>query len=77
MAGKIFYRERLNAKEGAKTPRYRVIAVSGVELTIQAEHLRMAELEQIANSVHAELVHLHRGPKHQDARPETTAHTGA
>lgn len=77
MTGKIFYRERLNAKEGAKTPRYRVIAVSGIELTIHADHLRMAELEQIAQSVNAELVHLKRGPKHQDIRPETIAHTGA
>ena len=77
MAGKIFYRERLNAKEGAKTPRYRVIAVSGVDLTIHADHLRMVELEQIAKNVNAELVHLKRGPKHQDTRPETIADTGA
>lgn len=77
MAGKIFFRERLSAKEGAKTPRYRVIAVSGIDLKVYADHLRMVELEQIAQSVNAELVHLQRGPKHQGVRSETGAELGA
>jgi hypothetical protein len=77
MAGKIFYRERLNAKEGAKTPRYRVIAVSGVDLKIYADHLRMVELEQIAQTINAELVHLKRGPKHLDTRAEADVELGA
>lgn len=77
MAGKIFYRERLNAKEGAKSPRYRVIAVSGIDLKVYADHLRMVELEQIAQAVNAELVHLQRGPKHQGVRSEKNAEQGA
>ena len=71
MAGQIFYRERLNAREGAKTPRYRIVAVSGVDLKVYADHLRMAELKQIALATNADLVHLQRGPKHQGVQPET------
>jgi hypothetical protein len=65
MAGQIYYRERQKAKEGAKTPRYRIIAVSGVDLKVYGNHLRKAELEQIAQATKAELVALKRGPKHQ------------
>jgi uncharacterized protein YccT (UPF0319 family) len=65
MAGQIFYRERQKAKEGAKTPRYRIIAVSGVDLKVYGNHLRKTELEQIANVVKADLVALKRGQKHQ------------
>lgn len=71
MAGKIFYRERLNAREGSKTPRYRIVAVSGVDLKVYADHLRMAELKQIALATQADLVALQRGPKHQGMHPET------
>ena len=73
MAGKIFYRERLSAKEGAKTPRYRIIAVSGVDLKIYGDHLRKTELEQIASTVKAELIPLLRGPKHQVKGKKTSA----
>lgn len=72
MAGQIFYRERLNAREGSKTPRYRIVAVSGVDLKVYADHLRMAELKQIALATQADLVALQRGPKHQGVHPETT-----
>ena len=65
MAGQIFYRERQNAKEGAKTPRYRIIAVSGVDLKVYGDHLRKTELEQIAEATKADLVALKRGQKHQ------------
>ncbi len=64
MAGKIFYRLRQKAKEGAKAPRYRIVAISGLDLKIYGDHFRHAELEQIAESVKAELIQLHRGPKH-------------
>lgn len=60
MSGKIFYRERSKAKEGAKCPRFRVIAVSGVELTIYGNHFRKKELEQIAQAAGVELVNLKR-----------------
>ncbi len=65
MAGQIFYRERQKAKDGAKTPRYRIIAVTGVDLKVYGNHLRKAELEQIASVTKADLVALKRGPKHQ------------
>jgi hypothetical protein len=72
MAGQIYYRERLKAKDGAKSPRYRVVAVSGVDLKVYGNHFRKTELEQIAKAVEAELVALHRGEKH----PETGAVKG-
>ena len=65
MAGQIFYRERMNAKEGAKSPRYRIIAVSGVDLKVYGNHLRKTELEQIAKAAQADLVAVKRGKKHQ------------
>ncbi|MEE4134577.1 MAG: hypothetical protein V2I32_00750 [Desulforhopalus sp.] len=65
MAGQIFYRERQKAKEGSKTPRYRIIAVNGLNLKVYGNHLRKVELEQIATATKAELVALQRGPKHQ------------
>lgn len=64
MAGKIFYRERRKLQDGAKTPRYRIVAVSDVDLKIFAEHLRKSELEHLAREVGADLIELERGPKH-------------
>jgi len=71
MAGQIFYRERLKSQDGSRTPRYRIVAVSGVDLKVYADHLRMAELKQLALATKADLVALERGPKHQAAQPET------
>lgn len=65
MAGKIFYRERTKLQDGAKNPRFRVVAVSGVDLKVSANHLRKSELKHIAREVGAELIELERGPKHQ------------
>lgn len=65
MAGQIFYRERQKSKDGAKTPRYRIIAVTGVDLKVYGNHLRKVELDQIASATQSELVALKRGPKHQ------------
>ena len=64
MAGKIFYRERVKAKEGSRSPRFRIIAVSGVDLKVYGSHLRKTELEQIAKATSAELIALERGEKH-------------
>lgn len=64
MAGKIFYRERVKVQDGAKTPRFRVIAVTGADLKVYANHLRKCELEQIAAEVGAELIRLRSGAKH-------------
>ncbi|MGL1932555.1 MAG: hypothetical protein OCC45_12490 [Desulfotalea sp.] len=65
MAGKIFYRERSKAKEGSRTPRYRVIAVTDCHLDLYGNHFRKIELEQIAKAVDAKLVALKRGKKSQ------------
>ncbi len=64
MAGKIFYRERSKLVDGSKQPRYILVAISGVDLKVYGQHLRMTELKQIAEAVGAELVALGRGPKH-------------
>ncbi len=66
MAGKIFYRERSKMADGAKQPRYILVAVSGLDLKVYGQHLRMCELKQIAEGVGAELVALGRGPKHAE-----------
>jgi len=60
MAGKIFYRERVKTKEGARTPRFRVVAVSDLNLKVYTDHFRLKELKQLANHVGAELVALER-----------------
>lgn len=65
MAGKIFFRERQKVKEGAKSPRYRIAAVTGADLKVYGNHFRKTELEQIAEEVGAELVALKRGKKHR------------
>jgi hypothetical protein len=62
MAGQIFYRERSRAKEGARTPRFRVVAVSGIDLKVYGNHFRKKELEQIAKATGADLVTLERDP---------------
>ncbi len=68
MAGKMFYRKRTKLQDGAKTPRFRIVAVSGIDLKFFANHLRQSELKHIAEKVGAELVELPRGPKHQDEK---------
>lgn len=58
MAGKIFFRERRKVEEGEKKPRFNLVAVSDINLKIHVKHLRKKELEQIAQSVGAELIEL-------------------
>lgn len=65
MAGKIFYRERVKGKDGSRTPRYRIIAVSDINLKVYADHLRHTELEQLAAATGAELIAMQRGEKHR------------
>ena len=60
MTGQIFYRERTKAKEGSRTPRFRVVAVCGIDLKVYGPHLRKKELEQIAKSTGSELIALER-----------------
>jgi hypothetical protein len=58
MAAKIFYRERQKVGKSEKKPRFKLVAVSGVNLNIFADHLRKKELEQIAKEAGAKLVFL-------------------
>lgn len=61
MNGQIFYRERQKVKDGAKTPRFRIAAVSGLDLKVYANHFRMGELKEMASAVGAVLVELKGG----------------
>ena len=70
MAGKIFYRQRTKILDGAKQPRYILVAVADLNLQVYGQHLRMCELKFIAESVGAELVALPRGPKHEEEGEE-------
>lgn len=58
MAGTIFYRERTKTGEGKKSPRYKMVAVSGIDMKFYVKHLRKQELDQIATAVKAKLVEL-------------------
>ena len=66
MAGKIFYRERRKVGEGEKKPRFKLVAVAGVDMKVYGKHLRKKELEQIAEAVGAELVLLKHGERELD-----------
>ena len=68
MPGKIFYRERRKVKDGEKKPRYRVVAVVDCNLKVYTDHLRLSELQHLAEEVGADLVVLRKGPKHD--KPE-------
>lgn len=70
MAGKIFYRQRTKILDGAKQPRYILVAVSDLNLHVYGQHLRMSEMKFIAESVGAELIALPRGPKHEEEEEE-------
>ena len=61
MAGKIFYRERRKVKDGEKKPRFRVVGVLDCNLKIYTKHLRLSELENLAEEAQAELVLLRKG----------------
>jgi hypothetical protein len=67
MPGKIFYRERRKVKDGDKQPRYRAVAIADCELKIYSDHLRLSELEHIAQEVGAKLVPLRKGVKKDKA----------
>jgi len=70
MAGKIFYRERRKVAEGEKKPRFTLVAVTGLDLTLYPKHMRKQELEQIAEAVGAELILLKHGKKETEEEVE-------
>ncbi len=59
---KIYVRERQKVGEGVKQPMFRVVAVTGGEIQIQAIHFRKFEIEQIAKDMKAEVVYLEEIP---------------
>jgi hypothetical protein len=63
MSGEIFYRERGKAGKGEKKPRFRLVAIAGLDMKVYGKHLRKSELEQIAKGVGAKLVLLKGGEK--------------
>ena len=67
MASKIFVRKRRKIEKGEKKPRFRVVGVSGGDLKIYSKHVRKKELEQIADTTGAEVVHLKAGKEEKGA----------
>ena len=63
MAGKIFYRERRKVADGEKKPRFRVVGVADCNLKIYSDHLRLSELEHIAEATGVEMILLRKGKK--------------
>lgn len=55
---KIYVRERTKTKTEGRQPRFRVLAVSGGDLSFHAMHLRRKELEKISEAEGAEIVYL-------------------
>ena len=68
MAAKIFYRERRKVKDGEKKPRFRVVGVYDCNLKVYADHLRLSELEHLAEATGAELVLLRKGDRKDKAK---------
>jgi hypothetical protein len=62
---KIYVRERQKVGEGVESPKYRVVAVTGGQIQIEATHFRKFEIEQIAKEVKAELVYMSPVPDDQ------------
>jgi len=69
MAGKIFYRERIKVGSKEKKPRFKLVAVAGVDIKFYAEHLKKKELDEIAAAVGAKLV-LIKAPKDGSLKDE-------
>lgn len=68
MAGKIFYRQRRKIKDGEKKPRFRIVGVADCNLKVYSDHLRLSELEHMAEETGADLVSLRQG--FGEAKPE-------
>jgi len=62
MKMKIYVRERMKVREGAKQPMFRIVAVTGGTLQIELAHFRKFEIEEIAKEVGAELIYFEEIP---------------
>jgi hypothetical protein len=56
----LFVRERNQVGQGDKKPRFTVVGTVGTDLTINVNHIRKSELEQIASKIDGEIVYLTR-----------------
>jgi hypothetical protein len=65
---KIFVRQRRDVAEGAKRPRFAVVAVQGADLQFYRPFIRRIELEQIAAETGAEIICLPRGEHSQEGQ---------
>ena len=68
MAAQIFYRERQKIGKKEKKPRFKLVAIAGIDMKIYANHLRKKDLEDIAKAVGAELILLKGGEKDSNER---------
>lgn len=59
---KIYVRERHKVGEGVKQPKYRIVAITGGQLQVEATHFRKKEIEVIAKDIGAEVVFLEPVP---------------
>jgi len=62
MKMKIYVRERMKVREGAKQPMFRIVAVTGGNIQIELVHFRKFEIEEIAKDVGAELIYFEEIP---------------
>ncbi|HET6580812.1 MAG TPA: hypothetical protein VFG36_02925 [Methanoregula sp.] len=62
---KIYVRERQKVGEGVESPKYRIVAVTGGQIQIEATHFRKFEIEQIAKDLKAEVVYMTPVPEDQ------------
>jgi hypothetical protein len=62
---KIYVRERQKVGEGVESPKYRIVAVTGGQLQIEATHFRKFEIEQVAKDAGAQVVYMKPVPDDQ------------
>ena len=62
---KIYVRERQKVGEGVEEPRFRIVAVTGGQIQIEAPHFRKLEIEQVAKDINAQVVYLKPVPDDQ------------
>jgi hypothetical protein len=62
---KIYVRPRQKVGEGVQQPMFRILAVTGGQLQIEASHFRKIEIEQIAKDIGAQVMYLEEVPEGQ------------
>ncbi len=62
---KIYMRPRMKVGEGVHQPMFRVVAVTGGQLQVEATHFRKLEIEQIAKDIGAQVVYLEPVPEEE------------